>query len=400
MKLFHFFHPQLAKATFVSVVPLTLVALTLGACVETKTGSNGTGRADVPPIGATAAGPLSDLGPAGIASVGFTDAGAQFIFNADGAKPITELRLGMTTELTGTIVETAQTGSANNGSIQSSAIGPVLAVDAATRRITLPGVVALLDQNTIIDGVLPLTQLAVGTRVEVHGLPLPQPGTLLATRVSARPATASSDVEVVGTVANLTATQFSLGNITVANVGVTTALPGFGPPSPPAPLAANGRVRVIGSFSGQTNAVTPTRIVSVPTPARPDTNLHILDGIVESVQSAGRFRVNDTDVQSSATIGAQIVAGSRVRVRGVKNLGVVTATDTQLIGPNDKLVYRIEGDITDFVSVNNFRLRGELIDANTAVFTGGNTSQLRNGVRIRITGVAGSNGLVAQTVNF
>lgn len=397
MKSPHFCHCHRPTVAFASALLLTLA---ISACVETKTGSTGTGRTDVPPIGATAAGPLSDLGPAGIANVGFADSSAQFIFNADGAKPITELRLGMTTELTGTIVETAQTGSANNGSIQSNAIGPVLAVDAATRRITLPGVVAQLDQNTIIDGVLPLTQLAVGTRVEVHGLPMPQPGLVLATRLSAKSAVDNTQVEVVGTVANLSATQFSIGTVTVVNAVGTSLLPGIGTSNPPAPLASNTRVRVIGSLSAQTNAVTPTRILSVPPVQRPDTNVHILDGIVESVQSAGRFRINDTDVQSNAAVAAQIVAGSRVRVRGVKNLGVVNATDTQLIGPNDKLVYRIEGDITDFVSINNFRLRGELIDANTAVFAGGNASQLRNGVRIRITGVAGLNGLVAQTVNF
>lgn len=385
-------------------IALSLAALLLAACgAETKTGSTGTGS--VPSAAAeplVASGTVNALGPTGVGSITLEDSSARLQLNANAPRPVTELRLGMQLEAAGSIVSSESAGTATGIVAQSAAVGPVASVDPARGRMTLLSLNVQVDQNTIFDGLSSLAALTAGTRVEVFGLPQAAPATLLATRIIRLPADSSAPVELLGNAANLTSTQFSLQGIQVAAGSAQVSIGGVLPsPAPPlVTVATNSRVRAIGSFDAATNTLTATQIIGGLNPVRTDNALLVLDGVVQAVTSAGRFRLNDTEVDASAAGGGGATAGARVQVRGRKLAGVLVASEYRQIAAGERISFSVQGEISDFASVAAFRVRGELVSANTAIFSGGSASDLANGKRVRVRAVAGAGQLEATQITF
>lgn len=56
--------------------------------------------------------------------------------------------------------------------------------------------------------------------------------------------------------------------------------------------------------------------------------------------------------------------------------------------------------VANFVSVSSFTLRGVVIDASTASFTGGTAAQLANGVFLEVHGTVANNVVHATTVQL
>ncbi len=385
-------------------IALTLGALLLAACgAETKTGSTGTGS--VPSIAAeslVASGTVNALGPAGVGSITLEDGSARFQLNANAPRPVSELRLGMQLEAAGSIASGESAGTATGIVAQSAAVGPITSVDTAGGRLTLLSLNVQVDQNTIFDGLSSLAALTAGTRVEVFGLPQAAPATLLATRIIRLPADSSAPVELLGNAANLTSSQFSLQGIQVAAGSAQVSIGGVLPsPAPPlVAVATNSRVRAIGSFDAATNTLTATQIIGGLNPVRSDNSLLVLEGVVQSVTSAGRFRLNDTDVDASTVGGGGATTGARVQVRGRKLAGVLMASEYRQIAAGERISYSVQGEISDFASVAAFRVRGELVSANTATFSGGSAGDLANGKRVRVRAVAGAGQLEATQITF
>ena len=199
-----------------------------------------------------------------------------------------------------------------------------------------------------------------------------------------------------------TSTQFSLQGIQVAAGSAQVSIGGVLPsPAPPlVTVATNSRVRAIGSFDTATNTLTATQIIGGLNPVRTDNALLVLDGVVQAVTSAARFRLNDTEVDASAAGGGGATAGARVQVRGRKLAGVLVASEYRQIGAGERIAYSVQGEISDYASVAAFRVRGELVSANTAIFSGGSASDLANGKRVRVRAVAGAGQLEATQITF
>ncbi|RMF84263.1 MAG: hypothetical protein D6739_06150, partial [Nitrospirae bacterium] len=140
----------------------------------------------------------------------------------DDGNPLDEADLGL-----GQVVQVAFTTDPETGRDQAEEVtavrdlkGPVSAVDTATSTLTVLGQTVAVDPLTVIEDhggtSLALADLAAGNLVEVSGL-MDGQGTLHATRVERRAATTdpATELEVKGTVAGLTATSFTLGDLTV-----------------------------------------------------------------------------------------------------------------------------------------------------------------------------------------
>ncbi|MBL8523717.1 MAG: hypothetical protein JNN20_08515 [Betaproteobacteria bacterium] len=402
MKIFPSLHQSVVGAVALSFVML------LGACGgDTKTGSNGTGS--VPQQTSdpfTASGTLNSSGPVSIGSLSISDLIALIQLNTQLGRSPTELRLGMQAEISGSISSGGNAilivTNANSITAQSAAVGPVSTINPATSQFTMLSLTVQMDQNTIFEGLPSLAALRTGDRVEVYGLPQPAPSSILATRLILLPANSSAPVELLGNVSNLGTSQFSLQGIQVAagnaqvSIGGVQALPG----APLVSVGLNGRVRAVGTYDPASNTLVATQVVGGLTPVRNDNSILVLEGLVQSVTTPGRFRLSDADVDATAVGGASAIVGSRVEVRGRKLAGVLVASEYRLITPGERTIFTIQGDITDFASIAAFRVRGESLSANGATFTGGTAADLANGKRVRIRAVAGAGVLNAMEVAF
>lgn len=375
---------------------------------ETKTGSNGTGIA--PPLQEVlaAAGPINALGPTGIGSITFDDSAADVLINAGTRRPVSELRLGMFIEAAGTTLTNGASGTASSVTSQSLLVGPVSAVNVNAHTLTVLSQQVQIDQNTILDGVASVASLGIGARIEVHGLNQPPAAGIRATRLialPALPASATATIEVLGAATSVTETALTVAGLRVAT-GNAQIIVGGQPlvlPSPRPPVSAlseNNRVRVIGTLDPATNTVIATQVIAGLNPVRNDNSVIVLDGLVQSVSAPGRFRLNDTDVDATATGGNTVAVGNRVQVTGRKTQGTLVATQFKVASVAERVDYIIQGPITEFASIAAFRVRGELIDASSATFTGGTAVELAALRRVQVKAQAGPGTLTARQVSF
>ena len=389
------------------VITLTISQLTGcgggGGGADTKTGFGGSGDPGVTSDVLNAAGPLSTVATASIAATGLDDRASTVFINTLAGQSFAALKLGMVAEVTGTIplLSTSTTaGIATNITVESAVVGLVSAVDVSNQRITVLPITVQVDQNTIFEGINSLATLPAGTRIEAYGLPQADSKTILATRLIALPAVAGAPVELVGTATNVSAFQITVQGVAVSLgslAGVTTPT---GTVAGTASIVENARVRVLGSYTANTNSMLASQIVTGIPAARNDNAILILDGIVQSVGANGRFRLNDTDVDTTAANTATITAGMRVQVKGRKASGVLAATDFRRIAVGERIQYVVQGDIANISSIANFTVRGETINASAATLVGGTAANLVNGRTVRVKVQANAGRLEATEVSF
>ena len=367
------------------------VAILLSSCgggggVETKTGSTGSGDPNAPADALIASGPLSTIGTAGIAATGLDDRASAIFINTQAGQSFAALKLGMVAEVAGTIPTTATTttaGTATNIVVESAVVGTINAVDVANTRLTVLPLTVEIDQNTIFEGASSFASMTVGNRIEVYGVPTAESKTILATRIVSLPAT-SNTTELLGVATNVTAFQFTLQGLSVSMAGVSSVITPTGTVAGIASIVENTRVRVIGAYSPNTNSIAANQIVAGIPIVRNDNSIIVLDGVVQSVGTNGRIRLNDTDVDVTAANAANAPVGARLQVKGRKTAGVLTATDFRRIAVGERIQYTVQGDIANFISLANFTVRGELIDVSTATFVGGTAANLANGRAVQI----------------
>ncbi len=399
-----------------------LAATLLAACgggggADTKTGFGGSGDPTPPADALIASGPLSTVGVAGIAATGLDDRASTIFINTQGGQSFNALKLGMVAEVTGTIPATSTSttpGIATNINVQSAVVGQVTVLDLNNQRLGIgvaqgQGLLSVqVDQNTIFDGFNSLANLNLLNRVEVYGIPQTDSRSILATRLILLPSVADPKTELLGVATSVTSFQFSLQAVAVSTAGVSSVTTPTGTIPGTTSIIENTRVRVIGPLSGFFVHTAPTllytmnasQIVAGIPIVRNDNTIIVLDGVVQSLDTNGRFRLNDTDVETTAANAALATVGSRVQVKGRKTAGLLVATDFRRIASGERIQYVVQGDIANFVSTANFTVRGESINASTATFVGGTAANLVNGRTVRIKAQTISGRLEAIEVSF
>ena len=395
----------LSPSGFLSVMA---TAILLSACgggggAETKTGVGGTGDPTPPADALTASGPLSTIGVAGIAATGLDDRASAIFINTQGGQSFNALKLGMVAEVTGTIptnATSATSGTATNINVQSAMVGTISAVDIANARLSVAPLTVQVDQNTIFEGSSSFTTMSVGNRVEVYGTPQAESKTILATRIILLPSAATSVIELLGIATNVTPFQFSIQGVSVSTAGVSSVITPTGIVPGTTSIVENTRVRVLGTYLANGNSISANQIIAGVPATRADNAILVLDGIVQSLGTNGRFRLNDTDVETTAANAATVTVGSRVQVKGRKTAGVLIATDFRRIATGERIQFVVQGDIANLVSTANFTVRGETINASSATFIGGSAANLVNGRTVRIKAQAIAGHLEAIEVSF
>jgi Domain of unknown function (DUF5666) len=372
---------------------------------ETKGGTGGTGMS-APPDPIAASGPVTSLGPMGVAGTSLDTTGTNVLLNATGTRPATELRLGMVVDSTGDLVGGTNSGKAQNIVAQSTVRGPVDVVDVERQRVTAVGITADVDQNTILENFTSLNTLRRGARIEVYGLAQETTGRVQATRIIYYPnALATEPVEVLGTATSVSAGSLQIGGASVATTQAQVVLVNgvsLGVPLPAnTVVASNTRVRVIGTLNAEGNVIA-TQIVAGLAPQRAVNSLVALDGtILLSIPTLVRIAEEKIDLSDLPVQTVALVQpGIRAQIRGRKQDTLVRATDARVQQSNEQVVFQIEGVISSFTSAASFDVAGEKISAITARFNGGSTADLTASRRVRIKAVAGAGVLDATEVTF
>ncbi|MCY7389126.1 MAG: DUF5666 domain-containing protein [Burkholderiales bacterium] len=380
----------------------------LGACgggggADTKTGFGGTGDPTPPATTLTAAGPLSAVGIAAIGATGLDDRASAIFINTLAGQSFNTLKLGMVAEVAGSIPASSTSttaGTATNIIIESAIVGPVSAVDIANQRILVPPLTVHIDQNTVFEGLSSLANLNAGARVEVYGLPMPESKTVLATRLISLPTVAGAPVELVGTATNVSAFQFTVQGVAVSTANLFSVTTPSGVLQGTSSIVENTRVRALGNYSSSANTMAASQVVTGIPVVRNDNTIIVLDGVVQSVGTNGRFRLSDTDVETTTANAANATIGARIQVKGQKTAGVLVASDFRRINVGERIQYVVQGDIANFVSSANFTVRGETINASAATFVGGSAANLVNGRAVRIKAQVNAGRLEATEVSF
>lgn len=132
-----------------------------------------------------------------------------------------------------------------------------------------------------------------------------------------------------------------------------------------------------------------------------------LSGVVSDFISPASFRVNNQAITADSLTtyedgsASSLANGRRVDVTGRLSGGVVTATRIVFREPPESGENaEVEGRITDFVSVSNFRVQGQLIDASAATYSHGGPATLANGLKVHVKGPITAGVLKAKTVEI
>ena len=296
-----------------------------------------------------------------------------------------DVKLGMRAEVQ--LVE----GKIGTVSLLSEVLGPVTSIDLANSTFTVLGqrvrVAAGGAATTIFDGLSGISALQVGDLVEVHGTRLAD-GVVAATRVERRPADSLVRLRASGVVASLDATAktFKLGDLTVAYSGAVLL--------PAGAVLENGKSVAVFSDALPVAGTINARAVKLADAGLSEIAATAIGGVITDFASQSSFKVGAVTVDASAaTFGngtaASLANGQAVRVEGVISAGVLKARAVAFVNPADAAGVSLAGQVTDFVSVANFKVRGTVVDASAAAFAGGTGESLGNGSWVAVSGKAG-----------
>jgi hypothetical protein len=128
-------------------------------------------------------------------------------------------------------------------------------------------------------------------------------------------------------------------------------------------------------------------------------------GVVANLNLAAGLAVNFAGIPS-AERPAGLANGMNVEAAG-RNLdnGLLTADrlrdrDRDRIQLQDGDGLEVEGYVSDFVSIANFKVNGQAVDASSAAFRNGTAADIVNGAKVEVEGSVVSGTLVARLVIF
>jgi hypothetical protein len=271
----------------------------------------------------------------------------------------------------------------SKATVAAEVIGPVTSVIA--NGLTVLGQTVRVNadpaQPTVFDGLSELSNLAIGSTVEVHGQRSANQE-ILATRIELKPS-GFGVVRVAGTVANLAGRTFMIGGL-VINADAAAIAPANA-------QFQNGQRVAVWTDANYAGGPLAARVVRIGGPAIPINATVVLDGVIAGFQSAASFTVAGVTVDAST---AQIVggpaselgSGRAVRVRGTFG-STLRADRVEFLHAQDAQV-RLNGFVTDFVDAgSNFKVRGTVVRVSAqTTYVGGIASNLGDGVHVKLEG--------------
>jgi hypothetical protein len=232
-------------------------------------------------------------------------------------------------------------------------------------------------------------------------------GSIAATRIERRLKDGSELFRLSGAVQGLdsTAKRFTLSGNSSVTVDYSQAKL-----LPSGVLVENGKlVSVLATAApvvtgGQT--VLMASAIEVKSRKLPDGRDVSVGGQISDFQSLASLRIGDVVVDASAavlkdgTVAADLVNGAQALAQGSLSSGVLKAASLKVFKQDTALKALLIGQVTDFVSIANFNLRGTAVDASQATFTKGKAADLATGTWVKISGQLTSAGVLAKEVEI
>lgn len=391
----------LAAATVAATFVLTACGGGGGGGDSASGGGGGTSTA-----ADTTVGPITGFGSVIVNGVRFEDNAARVNDDSGNTISSSNLRLGMTVEIRGSIGDDG-TGTANSISLFSELKGPLSNLNTAAGTFSILGFNVVTDGSTVYEDVSGLSGLTNGDVVEVYGVR--NGNTVTASRVEKKTGTSSStEIKLRGQVSalNAGATTFALGSTTV-NFGSATITPSA------ASLVDGAFVAVRSSSTSAGGVVNASRIQvvgNVPFSADDGGKLE-LNGVVSSFTSISSFVISGITVDaSSATFlrgsASQVGVGTHLEVEGPYSNGVLTASKAKFEDGSGIDEFELHGTVSNFSSLASFQVRGVTVDASGSgvLFERGTAGDVANGRSVEVEGsVQSSSGgsiLVASKLKF
>jgi Domain of unknown function (DUF5666) len=128
-------------------------------------------------------------------------------------------------------------------------------------------------------------------------------------------------------------------------------------------------------------------------------------GITTIDAATGVFKINGTVVRTNTSTTfsgttTNLKTGVHVEVEGTLVNGELVARKIEFHDAEDNVKAAVRGDVTDYVSISDFRLNGQKVNASNAVFDNGKASNIANGVQMEAKGKMVNGVLVADAVKF
>ncbi len=367
-------------------------------------GSSGTGAA---PTTGVASGTVNGFGSIFVAGVRCDDSRAKVTWNTATGTPESgtpDVKLGQRVEVV--FDTTAATCKILQAKVDPELVGLV----SSTAPLTVAGqrVVIVTDASsapaTVLDGYADASAIHAGDRVEVHGRPVLLNGQLViqASRIERRAAT-DVWVRAKGVIAGLTATQFTIGGLTVRRDSNTRL-------DPADSVLANGQTVVVWS----TAAVAGDGSVTANAIRQAKRTLEALqavrvEGPVSGCGSTSPCTTPTVDGLSVDLSGATFVTGTQADVADGKVLRVEGSWDAErsrLVASKASVRVRdaaagtvtLIGLVSDFVSTSDFTVRGVPVttDGSTTVAAG---CSVAAGQIVGITGTLSQSQVLATRVD-
>ena len=314
----------------------------------------------------------------------------------------TELQIGMSARVAGKVDANFTSGIANQVVSAAELRGTVSNIDIPGGTFVVMGISVSIDSATVWGDANGLSDVKAGNTVQVWGLP-GAPGTLRATRIQISPTL--TDPLATGAVQSLDKAHktFMLGQLTVNySTAVFTGLD-------ESSLANGVVVRARGTTAPVGGVLTATKVQGWYAIPMADGVAVQLAGVITDFVSRGSFKVLGTPVDAT---NAQITGGPvgslgngvKVEVDGFMSGGVLVVKKLRIRnvpGTGGPASFTLIGAIGGFTPPASFRVRGQPVDADGAVFENGTKSDLRNGRKVTVVGDRVIDGvLIAQHVTF
>lgn len=296
-----------------------------------------------------------------------------------------------------------------NGNIMSALVSPELVggvTAVGSNSVTVLGTRVVINNDaalapvTRLVGYASLASIKVADRVEVHGLlKTDSQGVvfLQATLIVQQPS--ASGVRLTGYVTQYNA---GAGSFVIAGTTVKVAAALI---SPAGALLANGELVTVWSSSEPVGNSISASTIRIKGLAGTSQNV-IVSGAIANFASIASFQIRNLTVDASkaeivpsgATLGADkylVVVGtfdaSSNKVSATRVTVLTSAAPTQV---------ELHGTVANFVSPSSFTVRGVVLDASAATFSGGTAAQLANGVFVEVHGTVANNVVHATSVSI
>lgn len=390
-------------ANFVFARVRMIMAIVVTLLIAAACGGGGSTSVAGVGSGGTGIGVTTGFGSLIVDGVRHNDSAASYRSEQEQGPAIAMASTGATV---GQSVEFSYDGS---GDMMSALVSPELvgAVTAiGSNSVTVLGTsvlinnVATLGPVTRFVGYASLESIKVGDRIEVHGLLKADSlgaVSLQATLIVQQPS--AIGVRLTGYVAqyNATAGTFVIGS-NVVNVGSATI-------SPAGTALANGELVTLWSNTAPVGNTIAASTIRIKWPAGTSQNVTV-SGAISNFTSATSFQIRNLVVDASkaaiAPSGATLGADKYVVMVGSfdASSNKLTATSVTVFTAAAPTTVELHGTVANFVSASSFTVRGVVVDASGATFTGGTAAQLANGVFVEVHGTVTNNVVRVSTVTI